>query len=158
MRNSYVPINPTTTNKLLMFEFNTGSTTLFNYINATTNVFNYAIECNCLVSQQPDFSGATTYGTLYNNLECYLKFPQGSNIYTAINVNLNVPVNNYAKCYFPGFISSAASLAVTAKLANKGVHQANYPTQSNNYGSAYQTLSSTLTFISGSIANSLSVD
>lgn len=158
MRNSNAPINPTTTNKLLLFEFNTGSTSLFPYINSTAGVYNYLIECNCLVSQQPDFSGATTYATLFNNLECYLKFPQGNNIYTSISVDLNVPVNNYAKCYFPGFKTGVISLQVTAKLTNKGVNQANYPTSSNSYGSPYKTTSSLFTFNAGSIPNSLTLD
>lgn len=158
MRNSYAPIGSSTTNKLLLLEFNTGSLTLFPYINATTNVYNYLIECNCIVSQQPNFSGATTYSTLLNNLKCHLKLPQGNNIYTSISLNLNVPVNNYVKCYFPGFKIGVFNLKVAAKLINKGVNQANYPTLPNNYGGVYKTSSAVFSFVSGSITNSLTLD
>jgi hypothetical protein len=88
------------------------------------------------VSAQPDFSGATTY----TSLKCYLKLPQGSYSNTAISVNLNIPVNNYVKCYFPGFQAPAPMfLKVTAKITNIGVNQATYPTAGTSYGSIYST-------------------
>jgi len=50
------------------------------------------------------------------------------------------------------------SLQVTAKLTNKGVNQANYPTSTSSYGSPYKTTSSVFTFYAGSIPNSLTLD
>jgi hypothetical protein len=110
MKDAYVTIDPVTTNKHLLFEFNTGSLDLFPYVNATAGIFNYPIECYCFITQQTNFLGATPKSTLKSDLNCYLKFPQGNNIHTSISVDLKVPVNNYAKCFFPGFKTAPISL------------------------------------------------
>ncbi len=125
MKNAYVPFGPVTTDKLLLLQFDSGSTTLFPYINSTAAVFNHLIECYCIVSAQPDFSGASAFATSTNTLDCTLKLPQGNYINTAISININVPINNNVKCYFPGFnINVATTISVTAKLTNKGINQA----------------------------------
>ena len=145
MRNSYVPFDPAATAKLLLLEFDSGSTTLFPYINSTSTQFNYPIECNCLVSGQPDFSGASTY----TNLECLMRYLPVPTIYahTAISVNLVAPAGSYIKCYFPGFKPIAAiNLKVTAKIVNKGINQAVHPLTGQTYGSIYRTTSATKSF------------
>jgi hypothetical protein len=146
MRNSYVPINPSTTAKLLLLEFNS-ATTLFPYINASSTLFNYPIECNCLVSGQPDFSGSTTY----TNLECLMRYLPVPNVYanTAISINIDAPMGSYIKCYFPGFMVTAPiSLSVTAKIVNKGINQAMHldPNTPGTYGSLYRTTSAATLF------------
>jgi hypothetical protein len=142
MRNSYVPINPSTTAKLLLLEFDSGSDILFPYINASSTQFNYPIDCNCLVSGQPDFSGATTY----TDLECLMRYLPVPTVYanTAISIDINAPQGSYIKCYFPGFmVASTISLRVTAKIVNKGINQAIHldPTTPGTYGSLYRTTS-----------------
>lgn len=95
---------------------------------------------------------------MLNNLKCHLKLPKVPNSFTSISLNLKVPVNNYAKCYFPGFKISVFNLQVTAKLINKGINLVNYPTNPNNYGSVYKTTSASYNFVAGSIPNSAVID
>lgn len=95
-----------------------------------------------------------------NTLECMLRLlPQGGYSDPAISVNLNVPLDHYVKCYFPGFkVTAPISLVVTAKLANKGINQANQPRFSNRRGTTFRKSSLPFDFNTGTISNVPSVD
>lgn len=92
-----------------------------------------------------------------NNLKCYWKQLQGYYSNVAISLDLNVPLNHYARCYFPGFVSVSSPIIATAKLINKGINQATYPTDSSNYAGSFISISNPLGFIAPGVLNTPSL-
>ncbi len=70
-----------------------------------------------MTSTSSTFAPSVT--TTYTDRECYLKLIQGTYTTTAISVNLDIPIYNYAKCYFPGFVLiNPHKLIFTAKYVD----------------------------------------